>query len=299
MPTVSPPKPALPRDPSVCLKLLTGDELLVQRSELVPAILHRNVVIFHAGCVAVLLALDIRGEAAAMPTWAMAIFFSVSQCIGIGVVLAFLLWWSARGNQATVAIRLSGPIAASALVMVGISELRVWVGDGPVLTSPLDLGLLWFLFYVIGEVEVVLLCTYFAPAILHEIRQNRIKPAQPDSGIAIGSVAIDPVTIRHIRAEGNYVDVQTDDARHYLLATFSALVARLPAGLGEQVHRSHWVAARVLDGFWRDGRDIVIRLDDGTEVRVAQSRQRDVIPWLEQNTSDLRKKRGRGPQSEP
>lgn len=277
---------------------MTGDELIIGRDELVPVLLHRNLLVFLAGCVGVLLALDIRGEAVEMPSWQLALFFGLCQCVVIACVTAFLLWRSRRSAEEMVTIHLSGPTVVAALALVLFSEARIWLLGGTVLTSPFDLVSLWFLFYVIGEVEVVLLVTQFGPPILHDLRQGRMHADKPAAGVIIGPVELSPAEIRHARAEGNYVDIRTDGGRHYVLGTLSAVMAQIPDGLGRQIHRSHWVAERVLDGFWRDGRDIVVRLDDGTEVRVAQSRQRDILPWLEASTADLRDRRPRQGQTE-
>lgn len=228
-----------------------------------------------------------------MPSWQLALFFGLCQCTMIASVAASMLWRTRRATDKVATIHLSPAVALAALGLVLFSEIRIWLLGGPILTAPFDLATLWFLFYVIGEVEVVLLVTQFGPPILHELRQRRAEAASPLSGVTVGAVQLSPAEIRHIRAEGNYVDIRTDTGRHYLLGTLSAVMAQLPDGLGRQVHRSHWVAERVLDGFWRDGRDIVVRLDDGTEIRVAQSRQRDILPWLEGRTADLRGRRGK------
>jgi hypothetical protein len=216
----------------------------------------------------------------------------------VGVAGGLWLARFLRRRPEVLSIRLSPLVALSAVLMVAASEAMVAITGGPALASTFEYVILWFLFYALGEIQAVLLCTLVAPSVLHDIRNRPEIAAPPPAAIPdappagtqlqLGDLRLDVATIRHARAEGNYVDIRTDTARHYVLTTFATVLAALDPAQGRQVHRSHWVAARVLTGFFRDGRDIVVRLEDGTEIHVAQSRQKDVLPWLETVSVRLR-----------
>lgn len=112
------------------------------------------------------------------------------------------------------------------------------------------------------------------------------RPPQPPPKTLVGDeitvlgTAIAPQSLRHIRAEGNYVVLRTDSGDIMILGRFAAAMGDIPDGLGRQVHRSHWVAQSAVVGFHTDRDEVRIELSDGTQVPVAGPRRADILPWL-------------------
>lgn len=277
------------------LRLISGDSVTIDTADVTRIVRHRLSLFFFTAVVCLMLALDIRGEDRAFVFWQDAIYFGLLKAIPVlGIVAAIIfLRWRNRTEQ-VVTVHLSPLLAAAAALIVASGETVIWVEGLTVLDQPMQLAVLWFLLYAICEAETVIYCSFVLPHILNELHGQRDPAAPPQTApidrakLRINDVVLDPATVRHVRAEGNYVDIRTDSERHYLLATFATVIDGLAGQDGRQIHRSHWVAARVLAGFFRDGRDIIVRLEDGTEIAVAQSRQKDLLPWLQAVTVRLR-----------
>lgn len=108
-----------------------------------------------------------------------------------------------------------------------------------------------------------------------------VREAAPVSPkLAFKDVTLPASDVLQIEAEGNYILIHTAKRRHTILMRFSQAVALMPKDLGFQVHRSHWIATSAIKGYRRMGRDILVRLETGAEVTVAQSRQAEVLPRL-------------------
>lgn len=269
--------------------MVSGDDLILADTEILTALRHRNCLLFFTAVIAFLMIIGVRDEARNFLPWQNALFLGLLQVVAVTGIAATLATLRLLRKAEVVTVHMTPLVAMGAAMMVAASESMVALSGGPMLDSLFEYLILWFLFYTIGEIELVVLCTVIAPTVLHEIRNRPDLAAQPapapsaqgGGALVLGDLRLEPATIRHVRAEGNYVDIRTDTHRHYLLTTFATVLSALDGAQGRQVHRSHWVAERVVAGFFRDGRDIVVRLEDGTEIHVAQSRQKDVLPWLE------------------
>lgn len=286
---------APPRPERLRLRLVTGDSVTIARSELLPVLRHRLSLFYFTAVVSLLILLNLRGADRNMANWQDAVFYVALKIGALIFVTAVLTVLRLRARATPVVpIHLSFLTVFIALAMVTANEAAVWLRDGALLPTPALYVGLFILYWVLTEVEILIFCTLVLPRILRDLRMRApldppappVRP-EPASQILIGDLAIDAGTVRHVRAEGNYVEIRTDTDRHYLLATFSTVVAGLEQQDGQQIHRSHWIAARVLTGFYRDGRDIIVRLEDGTEIAVAQSRQKELLPWLQSVTVRL------------
>lgn len=103
-------------------------------------------------------------------------------------------------------------------------------------------------------------------------------PAAPAVAAAPGRLAAraglaDLASVDAVVAEDHYLRLHLADGRRpLLLHRFGDALAELAGADGEQVHRGAWVAARAVAGARRDGRRWVLRMADGSEFRVADSR---------------------------
>ena len=74
----------------------------------------------------------------------------------------------------------------------------------------------------------------------------------------------------HLRMRDHYIEVTTAAGRDLVLMRFADALAALPASLGGQVHRSHWVAWDHVAALVRRQGGLTIRLDSGVEVPVSR-----------------------------
>lgn len=85
-------------------------------------------------------------------------------------------------------------------------------------------------------------------------------------------------TVWRVSGRDHYVDILTDKGTGSVLMRFSDAMAELDGIDGEQVHRSHWVAAHAVAGAMREGGRVFVRLVCGERVPVS----RTYLPQVEQ-----------------
>ncbi len=93
----------------------------------------------------------------------------------------------------------------------------------------------------------------------------------------------DPVEIRYLKAELQYVRIVTTSREHLVLYSLRDAVAELPPSFGVQTHRSYWVAFAAVASFRHVGRQGDITLRDGTLIPVSRSRMKAVQALLSGN----------------
>lgn len=116
----------------------------------------------------------------------------------------------------------------------------------------------------------------------HNPRADHAPPPPDHAALVAGNRSFPVETVLRLSAQGNYVRVITDSAEVLVPGPLSDLAAAMPETLGALVHRSDWVATRAITAAYRDGRNTVLDLVDGTAVRVASSREARVRDWLAQ-----------------
>ncbi len=87
--------------------------------------------------------------------------------------------------------------------------------------------------------------------------------------------------VLRLEASGNYVTIVTRKGRQLVPGPFSAIAAMMPAALGRQVQRSHWVSLAAVDRVRRQGREVYLQLTCGALVPVSVALRADVQAWLE------------------
>ena len=122
------------------------------------------------------------------------------------------------------------------------------------------------------------------PAEARQLRQAGMK------GIPVGDIL-------RLEASGNYVTVVTLRGRQLVPGPFAAAVAQMPAELGRQVQRSHWVARRAVAGVHRKGRDLWLHLTCGAQVPVSATLRSDVQSWLGPQGATTLARKGRDSRS--
>ncbi len=77
--------------------------------------------------------------------------------------------------------------------------------------------------------------------------------------------------IYHIEAQEHYVRVVTTRETRMALYRFSDAIRDMPDSLGMQVHRSHWIAYKAVEGLLKDGQNLKLNLSDNETVPVSRS----------------------------
>lgn len=74
-----------------------------------------------------------------------------------------------------------------------------------------------------------------------------------------------------LQMDDHYLNVKTDKGEHLLLMRFKDALAKLENYDGFQTHRSWWVAKEAVLDTKKDGRKLILILQNGTEVPVSQT----------------------------
>lgn len=74
-----------------------------------------------------------------------------------------------------------------------------------------------------------------------------------------------------LQMDDHYLNVKTDKGEHLLLMRFKDALSKLEHYDGFQTHRSWWVAKEAVSDTKKDGRKLILVLQNGTEVPVSQT----------------------------
>jgi hypothetical protein len=286
------------------LRLFSQDELILRPGEVGLVLRQRVMMVFYLVGVALLIWLNWDDRTGDMPLE----LHAAAQVAGVVLgglvpVLGFLIAdrRARRGTDVVLpASRLF--LAAAALGFAGYNLLAVPLGitEQPSLAhAVVDIAFNYVLAEILGGVAV----HFIVPAALAELRgpgeaaAAEPPPAEPPA-TAEDVAAVTPLPLRApvvrvanrvfapedivlLQADGPHVVLTLRRGQQTLPGPFSAVVAQMPAGLGQQVSRSEWVATVAVEAVCRDGRDVVLRLSDGQEIRIASTRQAKLQGWLE------------------
>lgn len=276
--------------------MFSGDRIEFGRYELARALFHRYVVIHY---VLVCFFLTLVNTRSGLPPMrmneqAIIVVFSVFTAVMllVGVILALDQIAQRRGRLVVPASPFLMVAAVCGVLAGDVTEMILV--DGSVQRWFRTAALAIF-YYILVEAVAHLVVLVVIPRVLRDVRvpapmavdeaipaaQDMSAPEEVPDHIEIGGRRIKLEALVRITAEGNYLRVVTSQERMFLPGPFSAAVEGLPEKLGVQLSRSEWVAAAVVRGIWKDGREMYVDLQDGTTVRVANSRQKVVTSLLE------------------
>ena len=297
--------PSLTNDTEIIVEFLSGDQVVVTKSEISRLARHRYVItyLFFFSFLTVLL--DIFGDSQYLSTWVALLVYQTQGLISVLVMviaLRLLIWF--RGADRPAWVHFSPVLLLASAINVSVSY---WLKIQ--LAPDLPFHWSWFIAfimaaYVFFEVATILMAVYALPHALKEIRAHSSfeglgvnPPVSKDitdlvSEVEVGTVVRPPHVIEvsgkrisvqsilHIKAQGNYVDILADTETFFLAIAFSSVINQLPKGLGLQVHRSHWVArSAVVEMTTKDGGQWLI-LTNNFCVPVAQRKLSAVRQWL-------------------
>lgn len=213
--------------------------------------------------------------------WALALsagWLSVSLCLSILRRLPPL-------STATPLMRLGLAIVLATLpTAIAVFWVEAMLRPGEVAPS------IWVLLF-----DVAVICAVVAGAVyLHHLASGG--EIAPEAEIATGSIQSDAVlpdaippdmtpnnafydrlparlgtALISVSSQDHYVEVVTDQGRTLIHMRMADVLDGLHSGAGQQIHRSHWVAARAFCGLSRQDGRMVARLSDGRALPVSRS----------------------------
>jgi hypothetical protein len=158
-----------------------------------------------------------------------------------------------------IVLSVSAAVAAAPFaIVIGWVARRLWPRLGAL--GPLD----WY-----AQVIAIALPLLFVAALAARLR--RPPAAAPAPQPVPAPLGVDPREVVCLSMEDHYVRVHHDGGSHLVLATLQQAIAALGPVSGLQVHRSWWVADRVVCGAVAEGRNVRLRLSGGITAPVARS----------------------------
>lgn len=280
-----------PAETRIEVIMFSGDTVAFGPFELVRSYFHRYMIIQYILLCFFVTVIDTRNGFGQMFLDERARNIALSIALGVLLLAIFALVLEYIGyRNGTVRIKGSPFLLTAAVIGVLVD---VTVSNEAVLPVP-GLIMLLIYYYVVVEAFAHLLVLFVMPRVLGDLRRRKAgaapkaadpvgpsQVAQDADHVEIGDKRIRADTLIRVMAEGNYLRVVTKDERLYLPGPFGAVVDPLPERLGVRVSRSDWVAAKAARAIRRDGREMFVDLQDGTAVRVANSRQKVVTSVLD------------------
>jgi hypothetical protein len=289
-----------PENGRLRLQFICIDPVLLRPGEIRLIIRHRFILLYAFGLAALLLLANLSGRRADMPLEQRAPIYLGGVFVGLcicGIVLHAVEKLFARRG---IALHMSPVFLLSAATGLSVGELMSRALNASQQMTLYESALVTIFYFICTELFGTFAAYFIFPPILSELRGEKItsitdisvrRAAPPmneppqnrpqDNQLEIGGRRFDPGAILHVRADGNYVHVTTDDGTQLLPGPFGSVVAAMPKDLGRRIHRSHWVAERAITGYRRDRRDILVTLRDRSEVKVAIPRQQETLSWLQ------------------
>jgi hypothetical protein len=290
-----------PENGRLSLRFICIDPVLLRPGEIRLIIRHRFILIYAFALATLLIVANLGTTHTDMPLERSAPIYLGGVFVGLcicGIVLhAVENLFAHRG----VTLHMSPVFLLSAATGLSTGELLARAMNASQQLTLYEAALVAIFYFICTELFGTFAAYFIFPPILSELRGEDItsikdvsvprpKPTWAETAphssdkqlLEIGGRQFHPDTILHIRADGNYVHLTTDDQTVLLPGPLGHILAGMPDDLGRQIHRSLWVAEHAVTGYRRDKRDLLVTLRDGTEVKVAIPRHQETLSWLQQ-----------------
>ena len=97
--------------------------------------------------------------------------------------------------------------------------------------------------------------------------------------IILGDLRIASEKLLYVESIEHYLRLVTTEGAIEIRARLSDIVAQTGVEIGIQPHRSWWVSSHAVEALTKKSPNDVLRLVDGTEIRVARGRRDAVRAW--------------------
>lgn len=282
--------------------LITGKSISISRQEVTGVFLHPWILLTYSGLSLMTVAMNQQPWTLGMPMWLRTAIYFLSSVVGLfgaWATLIALAWAVTRGlvhKVHSIIFDLTGAFMSlfTTYWLVAVNRQRPDLFSAP--------SAFLYAFYIVIIVHVsIYLWSVVIPRILLQLRaqddipsstqinvkkepdgaaQATMTPASPvlaervidqHHTVVIGGTRIPASLILHIRAEGNYVRIYTAQSTYFEAFTMKGVLSQMPAQLGLQTHRSHWVSYSAIQSVVNDGRGLRLSLTSGVEVPVSRS----------------------------
>lgn len=219
--------------------------------------------------------------------WAFWLVFSV-LVVGQACGLEHALGRALRGRAA------SGWIAAAAATAITVLLLAIELHGlkfTPLLPKepdpffefvlfvapPVSAVCLFALIVKAGLIDAVMASPLREPVVSSRGGEFHLGVPEPPSGDSPDQLAEWPdAPVLRVRSRDHYLEVVTAQGTHFVRGRMQDAMRHLANEKGVQTHRSWWVAQAEISGARANGRDYVLRLNDGSEIPVARARKAEL-----------------------
>lgn len=267
------------------LHMVNGETVRLRRYEAARAMLHPYMLVSYVLTWLALVLTDPSGQATTtplhlrLPAYGLGVTVSVATLFFTYVGAEWL--WGRKGRP----VRLAHwwLVLLASVLGLAANETLMHLLTGDVRIGPKSFATLAVFYYVVAEILLQLIIWLILPRILARLRGDVATDTLAlTDRLRVAGHDLAPDAVLHLEAQGNYVAIITETARYEVPGPFASLVAQMPQGLGQRVHRSHWVARKAVVSYHRKAREMTLALRYGGTAAVALSRQADVIDWLTQ-----------------
>lgn len=272
-------------DGTVTVRLLSGDRVHFRRYEMPRSLLHGHVLLYNLLIVVFVTMMDARADMQSLQTTQRVVMGVACAVASMGTIFLLSLAYEVfvAGRKGGVSPHASPFVAAGTAMGIGAAVICYAVFKPEVVMTVPEVVTLWAFYYVVAEVQTHLVMYRAIPRAVRDLRAADGVQAEPVAVagpvVEIGGQVFPAAALLRIGAEGNYVRVVTEAGGHLVAGPFGRVADGLPAALGMRVGRSDWVASGAVVALREAGRELVLGLRDGAEVRVAQARRKAVEDW--------------------
>jgi hypothetical protein len=296
------------------LRLLSGGQIFRNMQEFRQAMRHRYVLANCAGltlpAIVLLYALDSTRMPIDLQVPSVVVGLAAAQVLLITYLAgAVKLAWAMRKNASVIRIWVTPGLMLGVAGMLSVAHVMHQIFEVKQDWTELRSHLIPFLCLLYLEWAAAVIFRGPMPRVLAKMRGTRepLVPAPVEAAplngidaprstsvpkaasVALRAELVAPANrlgfpaaeVLRLEASGNYVTVVTRKGRSLLPGPFAAVVAQMPAGLGRQVQRSHWVSLAAVEGVRRKGREMWLQVADGALVPVSTASRAEVQAWLE------------------
>ena len=215
---------------------------------------------------------------------------------------ARMAYWIGGLLAAWVLFGLVGYVGKAVAQLLGVDRVWGYVIAIPLATIIISWAVLWWLggtqamfgprfAYVWPQTLAIAVAMFAVFFVLYGRSERAGEPAEESDTVAEVGVANTALHERltpgfpalfALSVEDHYVHVHGDGQSEMVLMPLSEAIALMPKGIGEQVHRSWWVARSAVRSHKRDGRDIKLILKNEESVPVSRKAVTDLRAkgWL-------------------
>ncbi|MEP2783770.1 MAG: LytTR family DNA-binding domain-containing protein [Pseudoruegeria sp.] len=237
---------------------------------------------------------DIVGYWKTAEVWSVVAILYVGFTVGLVTTLYFVL---KNTRIRTVILPFVSLAVLSALISLGTPIEKLFIGDLGTKTTTIPFQDI-MLCFIVEQVFSTLYVSMGFPLMMQRLEHSNIQitpikmrptvteyaediisssllsAKTKDHDVKLSKTALKVTDICAASAEEHYVRIQTATDQELIRERFSQLISELPAGIGFQIHRSHWVAFAAVENILQNGAQHSVILRNGDKLPISKARKR-------------------------